>query len=115
MQGEEPDEDDAYALMASLKRIYAFYQCHDLNSWNLWDTLFYITRQGMDAHGIPEEVREIHHCFVKYFLSKCAILVDYIFDRLLQKCCVHCYKRLILLFRLRVKPSLAVRRLSCGI
>ena len=24
-QGEEPDEDDAYALMASLKRIYAFY------------------------------------------------------------------------------------------
>lgn len=55
-QGEEPDEDDAYALMASLKRIYAFYQCHDLNSWNLWDTLFYITRQGMDANGIPEEV-----------------------------------------------------------
>lgn len=57
IQGEEPDEDDAYALMASLKRIYAFYQCHDLNSWNLWDTLFYITRQGMDANGIPEEVK----------------------------------------------------------
>ena len=64
LQGEEPDEDDAYALMASLKRIYAFYQCHDLNSWNLWDTLFYITRQGMDAHGIPEEVREIPYYFV---------------------------------------------------
>ena len=25
LQGEEPDEDDAYALMAALKRIYAFY------------------------------------------------------------------------------------------
>jgi len=25
LQGDEPDEDDAYALMASLKRIYAFY------------------------------------------------------------------------------------------
>ena len=24
--GEEPDEDDAYALMASLKRIYAFFR-----------------------------------------------------------------------------------------
>ena len=24
LQGDEPDEDDAYALMASLKRIYAF-------------------------------------------------------------------------------------------
>jgi len=24
-KGEEPDEDDAYALMASLKRLYAFW------------------------------------------------------------------------------------------
>jgi len=55
-EGEEPDEDDAYALMASLKRIYAFFCCHDLNGWNLWDSLFAIVKGGQEGSGIPEEI-----------------------------------------------------------
>ncbi|KAK2186468.1 hypothetical protein NP493_199g04022 [Ridgeia piscesae] len=55
-EGDEPDEDDAYALMASLKRIYAFYCCHDLNAWNLWDSLFSIVHGGHEGNAIPEEI-----------------------------------------------------------
>ncbi|ELU02222.1 hypothetical protein CAPTEDRAFT_182123 [Capitella teleta] len=55
-EGDDPDEDDAYALMASLKRTYAFASCHDLNSWNLWDSLFLIMKGGQEGTGIPDEI-----------------------------------------------------------
>eukprot|EP00918_Siedleckia_nematoides_P083545 GHVU01183142.1.p1 GENE.GHVU01183142.1~~GHVU01183142.1.p1 ORF type:complete len:1040 (+),score=187.25 GHVU01183142.1:368-3121(+) len=55
-EGEQPDEDDAYALMASLKRIYAFYSCHDLNPWDLYEKLVSIVRGGNEGHNIPEEI-----------------------------------------------------------
>ena len=55
-EGDEPDEDDAYALMASLKRIYAFASCHDLNSWSLWDSLFLIMKGGQEGTGVPDEI-----------------------------------------------------------
>lgn len=55
-EGEEPDEDEAYALMAALKRIYAFYGCHDLNAWGVWEYLHSIVKGGLEGHGIPEEI-----------------------------------------------------------
>ncbi|OWF51899.1 cohesin subunit SA-2-like isoform X2 [Mizuhopecten yessoensis] len=56
-EGEEPDEDEMFALVACLKRIYAFYSCHNLTSWNLWDDLFHIIKAGNDNQlAIPEEI-----------------------------------------------------------
>ncbi|CAH8682361.1 unnamed protein product [Schistosoma rodhaini] len=50
-QGEEPDQDDEFHLLAALKRIYAFYACHDLSGLDLWDSLIRIAQSGNDANG----------------------------------------------------------------
>ena len=55
-QGDEPDENDTFALLVSLKRIYAFYMSHDLNAWNLWDSLFSIVHAGYESCNIPEQI-----------------------------------------------------------
>ncbi|KAL5005539.1 hypothetical protein ScPMuIL_018995 [Solemya velum] len=53
---EQPDEDESYALLAALKRINAFYSCHDMSSWDLWEDLFHILRAANDNQGIPEPI-----------------------------------------------------------
>ncbi|KAJ8310918.1 hypothetical protein KUTeg_012783 [Tegillarca granosa] len=55
-EGEEPDEDEVFALLACLKRIYAFYSCHDLGNWDIWDDLFHIVKAASESQGIPEEI-----------------------------------------------------------
>lgn len=55
-QFEEPDDDDAYALTASLRRIYAFFCCHDLNQWDLWNSLFTIVKGNSEERTLPKEV-----------------------------------------------------------
>lgn len=55
-EGEQPDEDETFALLASLKRIFAFYCCHDLSTWELWDDVFHIVKTANDNSAIPEEV-----------------------------------------------------------
>ncbi|XP_065924838.1 cohesin subunit SA-1 isoform X1 [Magallana gigas] len=55
-EGEEPDDDEIFALLACLKRIEALYSCHDLNSWDIWDDIFHIIKSGNDSQGIPEEI-----------------------------------------------------------
>ncbi|XP_013381266.1 cohesin subunit SA-1-like isoform X1 [Lingula anatina] len=65
-QGDEPDEDEEYSLAAGLKRIYAFYSCHDMTGWNLWDLLFQIVKAGNDNPNIPAEIvcKAISSCSV---------------------------------------------------
>nr|CAH8872682.1 unnamed protein product [Trichobilharzia regenti] len=50
-QGEEPDQDDEFHIVAALKRINAFYSCHDLSGLDLWDSLIRIAQSGNDASG----------------------------------------------------------------
>lgn len=39
--GEEtPDDDETFNVVSSLKKLSLFYACHNINQWNLWDTLF---------------------------------------------------------------------------
>ncbi|VDP99219.1 unnamed protein product [Trichobilharzia regenti] len=51
VQGEEPDQDDEFHIVAALKRINAFYSCHDLSGLDLWDSLIRIAQSGNDASG----------------------------------------------------------------
>lgn len=37
---ENPDEDEIYNVVISLKKIAILYSCHNLNHWNLFDSLF---------------------------------------------------------------------------
>lgn len=40
--GEEtPNADEIFNVVSSLKKVSLFYACHNLNQWNLWNTLFY--------------------------------------------------------------------------
>ncbi|XP_059620439.1 cohesin subunit SA-1 [Phlebotomus argentipes] len=39
--GEEvPDEDEIYNVVSSLKKVSILFSCHNLNQWNLFDSLF---------------------------------------------------------------------------
>ncbi|PAA68029.1 hypothetical protein BOX15_Mlig017969g1, partial [Macrostomum lignano] len=55
-QEERPDEDDKYALVSALKRIFAFYSYHDLTSWDLWISLLTIFRSAQERPFYYEEV-----------------------------------------------------------
>lgn len=37
---ETPDEDEIYNVVSSLKKVSILYSCHNLNQWNLFDSLF---------------------------------------------------------------------------
>lgn len=55
-EGEQPDEDEVYALIAALKRLYAFSCCHDLSSWELWEDLLQVVKQAADNVELPDEI-----------------------------------------------------------
>ncbi|XP_076435529.1 cohesin subunit SA-2-like [Babylonia areolata] len=55
-EGEQPDDEEVFALLASLKRIYAFYCCHDLSNWELWDELFHIIEISNKGANISEDI-----------------------------------------------------------
>uniref|UniRef100_A0A5K3ESR2 SCD domain-containing protein n=2 Tax=Mesocestoides corti TaxID=53468 RepID=A0A5K3ESR2_MESCO len=47
-QGDEPDDDDEFHLISALKRLYAFFSCHDLNGLDLWQSLIRIVSSTPD-------------------------------------------------------------------
>ncbi|XP_052800827.1 cohesin subunit SA-2-like isoform X2 [Mya arenaria] len=55
-EGEQPDEDEVYALIAALKRLYAFSCCHDLSSWELWEDLFQVVRLASESVDLHDEI-----------------------------------------------------------
>lgn len=56
-EGDTPDDDEIFALLASLKRIYAFYSCHDLANWEVWDDIFLVVKSARDNQvPIPEDI-----------------------------------------------------------
>lgn len=55
-EGEQPDDEEVFALLASLKRVYAFYCCHDLSNWELWDELFHIVEMANKGANITEDI-----------------------------------------------------------
>ena len=67
---EEPDQDELFALVSSLKKVSIFYNCHDMGSWNIWPGLLEIVARARDTLTekqpltIPEEA-------VKYCLLGC--------------------------------------------
>lgn len=63
--GEEvPNEDEIYNVRISLKKVSILYSCHNLNMWNLWDSLVQDIEEYLGDNSrdkcIPAEVRKIH-------------------------------------------------------
>lgn len=41
IEGDEvPDEDETFNVIQSLKKVSIFYSCHNMNPWNIWDSLY---------------------------------------------------------------------------
>ncbi|CDS37551.1 cohesin subunit SA 1 [Echinococcus multilocularis] len=63
-QGDEPDDDDEFHLVSALKRIYAFYSCHDLNGLGLWQSLIRIVSYAPEEAS-PEIIAQAIACCAK--------------------------------------------------
>lgn len=61
--GEEtPNADEIFNVVSSLKKVSLFYACHNLNQWNLWETLFQDVKDLESS--LPADA-------LKYSLSSC--------------------------------------------
>ena len=48
---------ESFHIVLDLYPCYVIFRCHDLNAWDLWESLFSIVKGGMDGNvPIPEEV-----------------------------------------------------------
>jgi len=63
---EEPDEDEIFALVSSLKKVAIFWSCHNLGPWNLWDPLFNAIREARQ-----DEIQTMPTEAIKYCISAC--------------------------------------------
>ncbi|XP_022098591.1 cohesin subunit SA-2-like isoform X2 [Acanthaster planci] len=52
----QPSEDEIYALSSSIKRITAFFVCHDLTPWQLFDMLFGLVKKSTERGDLPESI-----------------------------------------------------------
>uniref|UniRef100_A0A2K5URY7 Cohesin subunit SA n=1 Tax=Macaca fascicularis TaxID=9541 RepID=A0A2K5URY7_MACFA len=55
-KGEEPDEDDAYQVLSTLKRITAFHNAHDLSKWDLFACNYKLLKTGIENGDMPEQI-----------------------------------------------------------
>uniref|UniRef100_A0A8B9K5H4 Cohesin subunit SA n=1 Tax=Astyanax mexicanus TaxID=7994 RepID=A0A8B9K5H4_ASTMX len=55
-EGEEPDEDDAYQVLSTLKRITAFHNAHDLTKWDLFTSNYRLLNTGLQNGDMTEQI-----------------------------------------------------------
>lgn len=70
-QGDEPDADDEFHLVAALKRIYAFFCCHDLNPLDLWKSLLKIVSSAPNE-ATSEIIAQAIACCAKSLMWRLA-------------------------------------------
>ncbi|KAI5128138.1 Cohesin Subunit Sa-3 [Manis pentadactyla] len=56
LQSSFLDEDEVYSLAATLKRLSAFYNAHDLTHWKLYDPCYRLLQRAVDTGEIPHQV-----------------------------------------------------------
>ncbi|KAM6155870.1 cohesin subunit SA-3 [Rhynchocyon petersi] len=56
LQSSFLDEDEVYSLVATLKRLSAFYNAHDLTRWELYDPCHQLLRKAVDTGEVPHQV-----------------------------------------------------------
>lgn len=67
MQEEEPNEEETYQVITSLKKVSIFSASHNLGHWNIWDSIFQDIYDAKEKvrKTLPEEVTEVS-CFLIY-------------------------------------------------
>ncbi|XP_032742936.1 cohesin subunit SA-3 [Rattus rattus] len=56
MQSSFLDEDEVYSLTATLKRLSAFYNAHDLTRWEISEPCSRLLRKAVDTGEVPHQV-----------------------------------------------------------
>nr|KAF6367160.1 stromal antigen 3 [Pipistrellus kuhlii] len=56
LQSSFLDEDEVYSLAATLKRLSAFYNAHDLTRWELYEPCYRLLRKAVDTGAVPRQV-----------------------------------------------------------
>uniref|UniRef100_H0XFK9 Cohesin subunit SA n=1 Tax=Otolemur garnettii TaxID=30611 RepID=H0XFK9_OTOGA len=56
LQSSFLDEDEVYNLAATLKRLSAFYNAHDLTRWELYEPCYRLLRKAVDTGEVPHQV-----------------------------------------------------------
>ncbi|XP_007954074.1 cohesin subunit SA-3 [Orycteropus afer afer] len=56
LQSSFLDEDEVYSLAATLKRLSAFYNAHDLTRWELYEPCYQLLRKAVDTGEVPRQV-----------------------------------------------------------
>uniref|UniRef100_A0A8C7R095 Cohesin subunit SA n=1 Tax=Oncorhynchus mykiss TaxID=8022 RepID=A0A8C7R095_ONCMY len=74
LEGEEPDEDDAYQVLSTLKRITAFHNAHDLSKWDLFTSNYKLLNTGLQNGDMPEQIvihaMQCTHYIILWHLAK---------------------------------------------
>lgn len=89
--GEEtPNEDETYNIVISLKKVSILYSCHNLNPWNLFQSLYEDidecqSRTAESTKGLPDEVNA---CVSMMVTVRCSFLF---FPQALVYCIEACY------------------------
>lgn len=66
---EEPDEDDLFNVTQSLKKVATFYSSHNMNPWEIWDSLFKDIIDAFPKLVLFTTFIIFHHYFCSLFLS----------------------------------------------
>ena len=72
---EEPDQDETFALISSLKKVSIFYNCHDMGAMRIWPGLLDIVSKARDSLvemqplGVPEEA--VKHALLACYFGLC--------------------------------------------
>ncbi|XP_076996854.1 cohesin subunit SA-3 isoform X2 [Tamandua tetradactyla] len=56
LQSSFLDEDEVYSLAATLKRLSAFYNAHDLTRWELYEPCYRLLQKAVDTGEVPRQV-----------------------------------------------------------
>lgn len=69
LMGEEtPNADEIFNVISSLKKVSIFYACHNLDTWQLWSTLFQdIKEVQAEDQSLPFEAQK--YCIASCFYS----------------------------------------------
>ncbi|XP_058482762.1 cohesin subunit SA-2a isoform X1 [Solea solea] len=73
-EGEEPDDDDVYQVLSTLKKISAFHNAHDLSKWDLFTSNYRLLNTGLQNGDMPEQIvvqaMQCTHYVILWHLAK---------------------------------------------
>ncbi|XP_065348255.1 cohesin subunit SA-2-like [Cloeon dipterum] len=65
---EEPDEDETFSLVHSLKKVSIFYACHNMGAWRIYELLYECIQKAKDGNKMyPDEA--VKYCMSAAFFS----------------------------------------------